>query len=246
MSDSITVTGMVLTAMPVNDFDKRITILTTDRGKITAFARGARRPKSSLLACTNPFAFGEFELFPGKSAYTLQKGNIKNFFRELTMDPFAAYMGLYFCEFAEYCCQENNDEKEMLKLLYQSLRALTSEQYDIRLVRAIFEDKAMTIGGEGPNVFSCINCNEKSPLILFSTEKSGLLCDKCASKRHGIAISDATRYTLQYIASSSIEKLYSFKVNDETLAELISVVDAHRNRMIRHNFKSLEVMQDLS
>lgn len=246
MSDSITVTGMVLTAMPVGDFDKRITILTTDRGKITAFARGARRPKSSLLACTNPFAFGEFELFPGKSAYTLQKGNITNFFRELTADPFAAYMGFYFCEFMEYCCQENNDEKEMLKLLYQSLRALSAKQFDRRLVKAIFEDKAMTINGEGLNVFQCICCGNQSPLISFSTDRSGLLCDVCSKKLRGLSISDSTRYTLQYIASSSIEKLFSFKVSDETLDELIRVVDAHRNKMIRHNFKSLEVMQDLS
>ena len=126
MGQPVIVTGMVLSTMPISDYDKRITILTKERGKITAFARGARRPNSQLLAATNPFTFGEFELFEGKSSYNLSKANVHNYFRELTLDVDAAYMGFYFLEFAEYVCQENNDEKEMLKLLYMSIRALES------------------------------------------------------------------------------------------------------------------------
>ena len=119
MGQSVVLTGMVLGSMPISDYDKRITILTKERGKITAFARGSRRPNSQLLAVTNPFSFGEFELFEGKSSYNLVKANIHNYFRTLTSDIESAYMGFYFLEFAEYVCHENNDESELLKLLYQ-------------------------------------------------------------------------------------------------------------------------------
>ena len=96
MGQNLVLTGMVLSVIPIGDYDKRITLLSKERGKITAFARGARRPNSQLLAATNPFAFGQFELYEGRSTYNLVKAEITNYFRELTMDLEAAYYGCIY------------------------------------------------------------------------------------------------------------------------------------------------------
>ena len=106
MGQTCILTGMILNTMPVGEYDKRITILTRERGKITAFARGARRPKSSLQAATNLFCFGTFEAYEGRSSYTVVKAEISNYFRELAMDLDKTYYGCYFLELADYFCQE--------------------------------------------------------------------------------------------------------------------------------------------
>ena len=47
MQDIVEVTGMIIQNIPVKDYDRRITILTRENGKIGAFVRGARRQNNS-------------------------------------------------------------------------------------------------------------------------------------------------------------------------------------------------------
>lgn len=243
MGQTIVLTGMVLAAIPIGDYDKRITLLTKERGKITAFAKGARRQGSQLVAAANPFAFGEFEMYEGRTSYTVVKASIDNYFRELVEDFESVYYGFYFLEIADYYTRENADELHMLKLLYQSMRALEKSSLPNRLVRCIYELKAMVINGEYPNVFSCMGCKREDELYWFDVEKSGMLCQSC--RRAGsIPVSASALYALQYIVTSSIEKLYTFTVSKEVQENLERVMEAYMKRHIDRKFKSLQVLEE--
>lgn len=152
MQEFTEITGMILKAEPIGEYDRRVVILTKEMGKISAFAKGARRPNSRLLAATNPFSFGTFKLFVGRNSYNVTEANISNYFEGLREDFEGAYYGMYFLEVMDYYTRENNDDKEMLKLLYQSMRALMHRKLPNRLVRCIFEMKAMVLNGEFPGV----------------------------------------------------------------------------------------------
>lgn len=246
MGQNIVLTGMVLNVMPIGEYDRRLTILTKERGKITAFARGARRPTSQLLAATSPFSFGEFEFFEGRSTYNLSRASIKNYFRELSFDPKGACYGFYVLEVADYYGQENNEDKDLLKLLYQTLRAIESSALDNRLVRRIFELKTLQIEGECPNFFSCQNCGRAEALDHFSFKRQGMLCHDCPCEAGDVHVEESTLYTMQYIISSEIGKLYTFAVSEEVLQTFSMIMNRYFALYISHKFKSLDILKTIT
>ena len=208
-------TGMILRQAPIGEYDRRVCLLTLERGKISAFAKGARKQGSRLAAGTGPFSFGSFRLYEGRNSYTITEVNIQNYFEELRTDYEGAYYGIYFAEIADYYARENNDERKMLGLLYQSMRALCSTALPRRLVKCIYEIKAVAVNGEYPGL-----------------PKEGQFLE-------------STAYTLEYIANSSIEKLYTFTVTEAVLKELEQIAELYRKTFIDRELKSLEILQTL-
>lgn len=234
---------MVLSAATIGEYDKRVVLLTKERGRISAFARGARRPQSPLSAATEPFTFGEFYIYKGKDSYTIEQVEADNYFPELRKDLDDLYMALYFCEVAAYFTREGMNAKEELNLLYLSLRALLLPSLSRELVRYIYELRMLVIAGEAPRIFACIRCKGTEGLHHFYVGEAGIVCERCHDGKSGIPITETTIYTLQYIVSSPLQKLYTFTVGETVLQELGTVVERYFAAHTDRTFRSLSVLE---
>ena len=213
MEDITTVRGIVIKHSPAGDYDWVATIFTAERGKITAFARGARKPGNKLSGTVEPFCFGTFKLYAGKNSYTIVEADIENYFEGFRQDLEGACYGTFFLELTSFYTRENSEDRQLLNLLYLSLKALVNNNLPNRLVMCVFELRALAIEGEYPGI----------PEKMMLTE--------------------STKYTLDYIVSSPLSRLYTFNVTDEVLSELMLVRDDYRKRFVDRPMKSLEMLK---
>ena len=212
MEDIITVRGIVLKHSPSGDYDWVATIFTRERGKITAFARSARKPVAKLSGLVEPFCFGTFKMFATKNSYNIVEADIENYFEGFRTDLEGACYGTFFLELVSYYTRENNEDVELLNLLYISLKALLKKSIPNQLVRCIFELRALQTEGEYPGVPG------------------------------NMSLSEAAVYAMEYISSSPLEKLYTFTVTREVLYELCMVCRDFRKRYIERTLKSAEML----
>ncbi|MBQ0059349.1 MAG: DNA repair protein RecO [Lachnospiraceae bacterium] len=191
MSESLELTGVVISMAPYQEFDKRLTILTRERGKITAFVRGARRPGSPMLASADVLVFGHFTVREGRNAYSLLSIRPVDFFADLRFKQPGIYYGLYFLELASYFVQEGDPGKEIVDLIYVALKAILKEQMPLELIRRVYEIRLLKENG----------------LYAPPENESGM--DKDAY------------YALYHTVSSPMGKLFSFNLSDQAFKDYL-------------------------
>jgi len=253
MTGEIILTGIVLGSMPVGDYDRRLSLLTLEKGRISAFAKGARRPMSSLRAVSRPFTYARFTAYAGRDSYTVTKYEQPVYFEELNKDFDKTYFGMYFCELMEHFTRENADEKSQVKLLYTALKALTKGYMPLKLVKSVFEIRAVANYGEAPNIFECSSCGKKesSQGWRFYTGLGRILCEDCAQHQKAgtteqpLKISEAVRYTMHYCITAPYKTLFGFKLTPEVEKDFETAVGIYMKKHVDKTIKSLELLEGL-
>ncbi len=248
MKQQVNLNGIVLSASMQDEFDKRLVILTKERGKVTAFARGARRPGSPLMAISTPFTYASFQCYQSYDAYRIAKAQAVDFFDEMKQNLDDVCYASYFCELADHVTMEGTSDKNLLNLLYVTFKALIKAQMDRALIRRTYELKLLELEGLAPQVFDCVKCGRKNlQQAVFDSASGGILCEICEKQAsHGLAICGDTLYTLRHIRTMPLEKLYGFHVSAQVLTELSALCDAYLPLHIDKKCRSLEMLEALS
>lgn len=135
-----------------------------------------------------------------------------------------------------------------LKLDEKKMRRITFNEITKNAVKASLKaprDIDMNLV-DAPQVFQCMTCGNKERHAVFSAVKGGLVCSECMKDvRDGMSLDPSTLYSMQYIETSTIEKLYTFNVTEKVLTELGNVMSRMTDIYVGKHFKSLEILETL-
>lgn len=177
--------AIILSRTDFGEADRIVTLLAEDKGRIPAFARGARRSKRRFAGVLETGALIQATLRTSKgSLFTLEDACLLDGHDKLRRDLGAMARAAYACELTKELCRENVLSGD----LFQLLKAFLAENAGTEELMC-FELGALGASGIRPGLDRCAVCNADDGVELrFDPGLGGRLCAKCA-RMHGSKIS---------------------------------------------------------
>ena len=177
---TIKMSGIIISENNSGDYDKMLTMLTPGLGKISCVAKGARRPKSALLAGTQFLCFGEYLMYKGANTYNINSCETIEVFYKLRTDLDKLNSAVEVTKIIRDVTEENQNCYKILQLFLNTLYTLSETNKNSDLVISTFKLKLLCFLGFTPIITQCTNCMQKENLNFFSLKDNGFKCEACS------------------------------------------------------------------
>jgi DNA repair protein RecO (recombination protein O) len=170
--------AIVLRTHKLGEADRIITLLTRERGKVRAVAKGVRRTKSKFGARLEPFSRVDLLVFEGKSLDIITQAESLNAYgQDLALDYSLWTAGQTMLETADRLTPEDSISAEsQYLLLVGALRTLVSGEHAANLVLDAFLLRALSMAGYSPTLNACVVCGVAGTQPFFHIATGGALC----------------------------------------------------------------------
>jgi DNA repair protein RecO (recombination protein O) len=176
-------TAIVLRAVDYGDSDRVITLFSRERGKVSAFARGARASRRRFGGGLEPFTLlsAEVRERSGSDLLGLESISVVRGFGGIRGDLARIACASYAAELARELMRDHEPHPELFALLEAYLAVLDGGPAHPGALRA-FELLALGAAGLAPRLDACARCG--GPLdagrpVRLDPGQGGLLCGAC-------------------------------------------------------------------
>jgi DNA repair protein RecO (recombination protein O) len=178
--------GLVLRRTEFGEADRLLVLLTRERGKLRAIAKGVRRPTSRHSGNLELFAEVDLLLARGRELEVVSQSALMQPFRALREDLALVSYAYYLVEVTDAMLEPSDPAEEPYELLrgaFEALEqgarpALLTTDFLLRLLDAV---------GFRPELFACVRCRAALEPVQnsLSPDDGGVLCPACGPRAVG-------------------------------------------------------------
>lgn len=173
--------GVVLRRRNLGEADRLVTLLSRDRGKVTAVARGARRPRSRLGGRLEPGVRVRALVAEGRTLDIISQVEVLDAYAALRLDLERMGVAAEVLELADRALADRHPHPEVYRLLLDALGLLRGDSRPV--VALWFAARLLVLTGHRPSLRRCRACGQRvRPPAAWSTALGGCLHAACAGR----------------------------------------------------------------
>lgn len=257
-----TLDGLVVRETAWGENDKRIVLLTADRGQISVLAKGARSMRSKYTNTTCLFTYGNFEITERGGYAWLGGASVIESFFEIRNDIEALALASYIVDVAGELSGEEEPAEDILRLTLNTLYAISKQFKSMAQIKATYEIRALAMSGYMPDLSGCAFCGKEDAESLYLDVMNGVLeCHDCINSLNAKAhLEDSDERTnrilvpldrsaiavSRYVMEAPIEKVLSVRISDETLLMLGRFGETFAIHHLEKRLASLDFYRDVT
>lgn len=259
-----TLKGIILRETPIGDYDKIMTVLTAEYGKLSVFAKGAKRLKSPIFTATQLFSYSEMTLKQTGNTYYIRSGDLIENFYHMRDTLEGAALASYIADIASDIAIEETPASELTRLVLNCFHLIASGKKPLPQIKAVFELRAMAIAGFMPNLVACAGCGNSDLETYYFDVASGIFrCEDCfradailferlAARQNETEsiyptgqiislVSPSVFAAMRYAIYAKAERLFAFELKDEqTLSDFANVAEKYLVCHMERTYTTLE------
>lgn len=240
-----TANGIVLRRIDLGEKDRILTVYTREQGKLSAVAKGSRRPGSKLAGSSEPFTYSKMFLSTGRDLDVLTQADIKESFPNVKNDIKSVAYGVYLLELTNAFVDERQPNFELFDTLLSSMYVLESGT-DPELTARFYELHLLSLLGYEPNFSACLRCGREvgREKVLFSPALGGIVCEECGTAPpDAIQVPGALASYVRALRRTEPQKLKDLNVPQGARRDLARVLKWHIRYRLEQDLKSTEFIQ---
>ena len=195
MAREVQVEGVVLRRWYAGEYDKWVSLLTPECGKLRLRVRGGRKSKSKMGMLTEPLSHIKARVIEGREQRLLVQPQLVRSYVNVRLDLERLTIALALGETLDRWLPEEHPEPEVYAVLVDALGSLESGALPAGVAaQAIW--RWLAVLGYAPDLSQCARCGtagDEGCVIV----RGQLLCERCAPRNASIRLSRETVARLQ-------------------------------------------------